>query len=73
MIDQARASISALQSDPDKKLLPGAKLEFVQSAAEDLKFLGDGSVDLLVAGMCSRLSIYYLYLALSIYTVPFHL
>lgn len=51
MIDQARASISVLQSDPNKKLLPGAKLEFVQSAAEDLGFLGDGSVDLLVAGV----------------------
>ncbi|EIM83771.1 S-adenosyl-L-methionine-dependent methyltransferase [Stereum hirsutum FP-91666 SS1] len=47
MIDQARASISALP--PDAKLLQGTKVEFVQSAAEDLKFLGDGSVDLLVA------------------------
>lgn len=53
MIDQARALLSASQSDPsnDNKLLPGTEIEFVQSAAEDLRFLQDGSVDLLIAGM----------------------
>lgn len=53
MIDQARSSLSERLSsssvDPDAKRI-GGDVEFVQSSAEELKFLEDGSVDLIVAG-----------------------
>lgn len=50
--------VSAGPAETGDKFLPGTKLEFVQSAAEDLKFLEDGSVDLLTAGMSPSFHFY---------------
>jgi len=44
MIEQARGSIQVGGSV--------SQLEFVQSKAEDLSFLQDGTVDMIIAGAC---------------------
>ena len=49
MIEQARESVRSHLAGMDLS----ARIEFVQSSAEDLGFLQDGSVDLIVAGVSS--------------------
>ncbi len=51
MLESAREYASTYQSE-ESKLKPngGNQFEFVQSGAEDLAFLKDGSVDIVVSG-----------------------
>ena len=53
MIDQARARLADRLSrgtdNPDERRI-GGDVEFVRSSAEELGFLEDGSVDMIVAG-----------------------
>ena len=54
MLDRARQYVSAeLGNVPEQK-----QIEFVQSAAEDMGFLKDGSVDMLVSCASSLTFIY---------------
>lgn len=60
MLDRARQYVSSELGDISKQ----NQIEFVQSAAEDLRFLKDGSVDLLFSCMWTAVVLNVQYLTL---------